>query len=244
VNIRPLKNHRGEITGAINCFYDITERKQAEERLRDSDRHKNEFLAMLAHELRNPPAPILVSIEVLRRAKRVEGSDPQRSQRPADGLVTAHDLSHRTDHALEVLQRQVGQMVRLVDDLLDAGRISQGKIELRRERVELSSVVYHVVDAVRPISEGRDQDLIVTLPTVPVYLDADPTRLAQIIGNLLNNACKFTDRCGHIWLTAEREGDSGAKSCRRRVNAIRPTGRHPCARCGHRHRRRSAGARI
>ena len=101
-------------------------------------------------------------------------------------------------------------MVRLVDDLLDAGRISRGKIELRRELIELSSVVYHVVDAVRPISEHREQALTVTLPRLPVYLDADPTRLGQIIGNLLNNACKFTERGGHIWLTVEREEESGA----------------------------------
>ena len=113
----------------------------------------------------------------------------------------------RVDHALDVLQRQVGQMVRLVDDLLDAGRIGSGKIDLRRERVELSSVVHHVVDAVRPLTEPRSQELTVTLPTAPVYLSADPTRLAQIIGNLLNNASKFTDRGGHIWLTVERSDE-------------------------------------
>jgi two-component system CheB/CheR fusion protein len=209
VNIRPLKNQHGQITGAINCFYDITERKQIEEALRDADRRKNEFLAMLAHELRNPLAPILVSIEILRRAKELEESDLQDGQRRSDGLATSYDLNDRIDQALDVLQRQVNQMVRLVDDLLDAGRISRGKIGLRRERVELSSVVYHVVDAARPISDRREQELTVTLPSAVVYLDADPTRLGQIIGNLLNNACKFTERGGHVWLTVEREEGSG-----------------------------------
>jgi two-component system, chemotaxis family, CheB/CheR fusion protein len=211
VNILPLKNERGEVTGAINCFYDITERKRAEEALRESDRHKNEFLAMLAHELRNPLAPILVSIEVLRRARSAEGSKPRHPQRRAnESSATTHGPSDRTEQALAVLQRQVGQMVRLVDDLLDAGRISRGKIDLRRERVELSSVVYHAVEAVRPITEGRNQELTVTVPRLPVYLDADPTRLAQIVGNLLNNACKFTAAHGHIWLTVERWEEPGA----------------------------------
>ena len=109
-------------------------------------------------------------------------------------------------------------MVRLVDDLLDASRISRGPIELRRQRIDLSSVVRHAVEAARPLSESREQRLSVTLPEAPVALDADPTRLAQIVGNLLNNASKFTDRGGSIWLTAEREGRSGV------VIRVRDTG--------------------
>ena len=176
--------------------WEASERARAEEQLREASIRKDEFLATLAHELRNPLAPILVSIEIMRRAKRIEASDQERL-----------DLSPRVDHALDVLQRQVGQMVRLVEDLLDAGRISRGKIDLRRERVELSSVVHHAVDAVRPFTERRSQELTVTLPTAPVYLSADPTRLAQIVGNLLNNASKFTDRGGHVWLTVERSDE-------------------------------------
>ena len=204
VNIRPLKNERGDIMGAINCFYDITARKEMEDSLRESDRRKSEFLAMLAHELRNPLAPIRHSLEVMRRARKVESpaalSQGTGRTKPAP--------SHPVDAAMDVLDRQVGQMVRLVDDLLDAGRISRGKMVLRKERVELSSVVHHAVEAVRPLCESSDQELTVTLPQEPVYLNADPTRLAQIVGNLLNNACKFSDRGGHIWLTVERTEES------------------------------------
>jgi PAS domain-containing protein len=124
VNIRPLKNERGDIMGAIACFYDITARKEMEDSLRDSDRHKSEFLAMLAHELRNPLAPIRNSLEVMRRAVKVEsaatGSQGTGRMTPA--------LRQPVDAAIDVLDRQVGQMVRLVDDLLDVGRISRGKM--------------------------------------------------------------------------------------------------------------------
>ena len=105
------------------------------------------------------------------------------------------------------MERQVGQMVRLVDDLLDVSRISRGKIELRRGRVELASVVHHAVEAARSLCESMEHELTVTLPPQPVYLNADPTRLAQVVGNLLNNACKFTDQGGRISLTVEREGE-------------------------------------
>jgi CheY-like chemotaxis protein len=105
-----------------------------------------------------------------------------------------------------MMERQVGQMVRLVDDLLDASRISRGKIELRRERVELSSVIYHAVEAARPLVDSLRHTLDVALPPEPVWLDADPSRLAQIVGNLLNNACKFTDAGGRISLDVERDG--------------------------------------
>jgi CheY-like chemotaxis protein len=119
-------------------------------------------------------------------------------------------VNHHTGHAVKVLTRQVAHMVRLVDDLLDAARISRGKIELRKERVDVFSVVRNAVDAVRPLCENLQHQLTVTLPSDPVFLNADPARLAQIVGNLLNNACKFTERGGHIWLTVDRVEPSQA----------------------------------
>lgn len=189
VNIRPVKSEDGAILGAINCFYDITARKITEGQVRDSDNRKTEFLAMLAHELRNPLAPILSSLAVMR-----------------SGLKNGSPV----DASMDVLDRQVGQMVRLVEDLLDAGRISSGKLDLRLERVELSSVVHHAVEAARPLCDSKGHELTVTLPQAPVYLNADPTRLAQIVGNLLNNACKFSNSGGHVWLTVERAESAGA----------------------------------
>jgi CheY-like chemotaxis protein/two-component sensor histidine kinase len=141
---------------------------------------------MLAHELRNPLAPISNAVRALRLSP---------SQDPA------------TSAAAGMLDRQVGQMARLVDDLLDMSRITRGKIELRRQRVELRSIVEQAVDAVRASYLNLHHELTVTQPSEPIYLDADPARIAQIIGNLLNNAGKFTDRGGVIALSVARSGD-------------------------------------
>jgi signal transduction histidine kinase/ActR/RegA family two-component response regulator len=165
---------------------EIAERQRAEEALRQTDRRKSEFLAMLAHELRNPLAPMRNAVEILRRS----GGDDQ-----------------RVNPATEMMQRQLGQMVRLVDDLLDVSRISRGSIHLRREPVELASIVHQAVEAARPLCATLDHELTVTLPPQAIYLDADPSRLAQVVGNLLSNACKFTERGGHIRLSVEREGN-------------------------------------
>jgi PAS domain S-box-containing protein len=193
VNIRPLKGSNGEITGAINCFHDISERSRIErgrqqqaDALTDLNRRKDEFLAMLGHELRSPLAPIRNAVEILGQA----GSD-----------------GRQVKPATEIMQRQVAHLARLVDDLLDISRITRAKIELRKEPVELASVLQHAVQAVRPFRESMGHELTVTLPPEPMYLNADPVRLGQVVGNLLSNACKFTDKGGHIWLTAEREGN-------------------------------------
>jgi signal transduction histidine kinase/ActR/RegA family two-component response regulator len=164
----------------------LAERERAARALREADQRKDEFLAMLAHELRNPLAPIRNAVEILRRF----GSDEQKMKT-----------------ATEMIQRQVGQLVRLVDDLLDINRITRAKIELRKEPVELASVVHHAVEAVRPFCESMGHELTVTLPPEPTYLNADPVRLGQVMGNLLNNAFKFTDKGGRICLTVEREGN-------------------------------------
>jgi len=171
---------------------DVTERRRLEDDLRrvvaelsDADRRKNEFLAMLAHELRNPLAPISNAVRALSLGRRDETA---------------------VDSASEMLERQVGQIIRLVDDLLDVSRISRGKIALRPERVELTRIIVQAVEASRAQYRSMDQELTVSLPSEPVYLNADPTRLAQVVGNLLNNAHKFTDVGGRISVAVEREG--------------------------------------
>ncbi len=186
LTISPIKDATGRVVGASKIARDIGDQKRLHAKLREADRRKNEFLAMLAHELRNPLAPIRNAVQIL----RLKGADSQ--------AVSA---------ASEMMERQVGQLVRLVDDLLDVSRISQGKIELRKGRIELASAVNHAVEAARPLVREMDHDLIVTLPPRPIFLYADPTRLAQVVGNLLNNACKFTDKGGRIWLTVEQEGE-------------------------------------
>jgi PAS domain S-box-containing protein len=171
---------------------DVTERRRLEDDLRrvaeelsGADRRKNEFLAMLAHELRNPLAPISNAVRALTLGRRDETA---------------------VDSASEMLERQVGQIIRLVDDLLDVSRISRGKIALRTERVELAPIIQQAVEATRALYRSMNQELTVRLTSEPVYLNADPTRLAQVVGNLLNNACKFTDVGGRISLVVEREG--------------------------------------
>ncbi|MBC7900107.1 MAG: PAS domain S-box protein [Saprospiraceae bacterium] len=187
----PIRDDEGNVVQWFGTNTDVTEERQMADELRqlaanlsEADHRKNEFLAMLAHELRNPLAPISNALQII----RMNG----------DGSATA---------ASEMMERQVGQLVRLVDDLLDVSRITQGKIELRTGRIELASFVNHAVEAARPSCENTGIELRVTIPATPIYLTGDPARLTQVVGNLLNNSCKFTDKGGRIDLIVETDND-------------------------------------
>src|SRR3954470_20927140 len=166
------------MTGAA---VDITARKRDEEALREADRRKDDFLALLAHELRNPLAPVRNGLQVIRMS-------PDRAVR---------------ERSQEMMDRQLGHLVRLIDDLLDVSRITRNKLELRREQVTLADVVGSAVETARPVIDATGHDLRVSLPPEPVELDADLTRLAQVFGNLLTNSAKYTPPGGRIALTAE-----------------------------------------
>jgi PAS domain S-box-containing protein len=182
----PIRDGAGKVSGAVMVFHDVTERRRVEKALREADRKKDEFLAMLAHELRNPLVPIRNGLKVLKLA----GNDPVRAE-----------------EARSIMDQALNQMVRLVDDLLDVSRITTGKLQLRKERVDLATVVQNAVEATRPLIDAQGHKLTVTLPPAPVLLDADPTRLAQVFSNLLNNAAKYSEDGGDITLSAELAGD-------------------------------------
>lgn len=185
VTISPIRNACGKIVGASKIARDITERKRAEEAIKEADRLKDEFLATLSHELRNPLAPIRNAVQAL---KQIGPPDPQLQQLRG------------------IIDRQVAQMTRLVDDLLDISRITQNRITLYKERLELMTVVGRAVETSRPLIDARKHHLAVYLPAEPAAVEGDLTRLAQVISNLLNNAAKYTEEGGNIWLTAEKSG--------------------------------------
>lgn len=184
ITVSPVEDARGRIIGGAKIARDITARKQAEEALLEADRRKSEFLALLAHELRGPLAPVRNGLQIV----QLHGGN-------ADAVAAAAGM----------MERQIGQMARLIDDLIDVSRISLGKLELRQEPLELTSVVRSVAEATLSVYEEMHHELTFTLSPQPIYVNADPIRLAQVVGNLLTNACKFTDKGGRIRLTVERE---------------------------------------
>lgn len=187
------RNEAGDVAGFSAICREISEQKELEDKLRrvasdlaDANRKMNEFLATLAHELRNPMAPIRTGLEVIRVA--------------IDDPVTV-------EKTRSMMERQAHQMIRLIDDLLDLSRITQGKLNLKRARIDLADVLGSAVDAIRPAIDEAGHALHVSLPSSPIWLDGDPNRLAQVFANLLNNASKYTTASGQIWLTAQRDGD-------------------------------------
>jgi signal transduction histidine kinase/ActR/RegA family two-component response regulator len=169
--------------------------------LREADQRKDEFLAILAHELRNPLAPILNSLNLLK-------------------LTSAQDTS--TQRATAMMERQVNHMVRLVDDLLEVSRISRGKIELRKGPIELNAIVRSALETSRPHIDAAGQYLLLEFPPEPLMLEGDFVRLTQVVSNLLNNAAKYSDPGGRIWLTVQREGGTAVISVRDMGRGIPP----------------------
>jgi signal transduction histidine kinase len=188
----PLMNIDGAVVEWLGMASDITDRKQGEEerdrlvvRLREEDERKDKFLATLAHELRNPLAPLRNGLQIMRLA-----------QGDAEALERVRSM----------MERQLGQMVHLIDDLLDLSRISHGKIDLRVERIELAKAVQQAIDTSRPSIAQADHELLIKFPPDPIYVDADLTRLVQVFSNLLNNAAKFTEPGGRIRLAMHQAG--------------------------------------
>jgi len=183
-NATPMRGPDGVVRGAVGAFVDVSELKRAEARLREADRRKDEFLAILSHELRNPLMPIRTSLYILERGE--PGSDNVR-------------------RAMATMTRQVQHLARLIDDLLDVTRITRGKMELRREPLVLQEVAARAVEDHAAAAEAAGLTLSSDLALEPLRIDGDPTRLAQVIGNLLGNAIKFTPAGGQVWLEVARE---------------------------------------
>ena len=182
----PLHDHRGKLVGVIGVFRDVTQQKHAEQLIQQAVRRRDEFLAMLSHELRNPLGAIVAATSLLQ------------SEPPGDA---AHQKR------LQILERQSQQMARLLDDLLEVSRVTQDKIDLRREVVDISEVVTEAADAVRGLMQDRQIEFTVKVPRAPLYVDGDPARLQQVHVNLLRNAAKYTARGGHVSVEVAQDGD-------------------------------------
>jgi two-component system CheB/CheR fusion protein len=181
-----VRDSAGRAVHALAVVQDITDRRRAEEALREADRRKDDWLAILGHELRNPLSPMRNAIEIVR---------------------LCGDSSPEVRQASEILRRQAAHMTQLLEDLLDVSRIGRGKVELRKEIIDIRSAIERAIETSRPLVESQRHILEVKLPSGPLWIDADPIRIAQVFANLLNNAAKYTDQGGRIWLHVERNGE-------------------------------------
>src|SRR5271170_3550829 len=189
LNARPFPPDSKHPELILLAVYDVSAVRQRADELADLDRRKDEFLAMLSHELRNPLAPILNAALLLRlhsNRNRLLGIE--------------NPVIHQS---AAIIERQVGQLARIVDDLLEVSRITTGRIQLHQERIAAGVVVENAVATVRSLIDQREHELTVSLPKQPIWLHADAARLEQVLVNLLTNAAKYTDQGGHIWLTVE-----------------------------------------
>jgi PAS domain S-box-containing protein len=182
-DVQPMRDEAGRIAGWCGTQTDISEQREMAQRLREHDRRKDEFLAMLAHELRNPLAAISNATQVLKRTDQPE---------------------HR-EWGRGIIEANVTHLARMIDDLLDVSRVTRGRIQLRKQRLNVVTLVNSAVETVRPLVEERKHRLTVSLETAPMLVEGDPTRLEQILVNLLNNAAKYTESGGRITLTAQAE---------------------------------------
>jgi PAS domain S-box-containing protein len=210
----PIRTLDGKLSGAILVFREITERKRHEDELResldalreanqhkdelmselkDTDRRKDEFLAMLAHELRNPLSPISNALQVWPLVE----NDPEELNR-----------------LRSMMERQIRQLIRLIDDLMDVSRISRGRIQLQKQRVDLRTVISEAIESVQPLIDTESHRVTVALPAEPLFVEGDVARLTQVFGNVLHNAVKYAGRNGVIWIAAERRDGHAAVSIR------------------------------
>ena len=188
-----IRDSKGASHSIIAVSIDITERRKAEDALVEAARRKDQFLAMLAHELRNPLAPIRNAAQVLK-------------------MVGADDTHHQW--AREVIERQVQHLTRLVDDLLDVSRITSGKVVLQREALDVAMIITRALETMRPLIDARQHRLDVVLPPAPLRVEGDLTRLVQVVSNLLNNAAKYTEQGGRLAITVTQQDDHVAISVR------------------------------
>ncbi len=183
----PVRNDEGDIDRWFGTGTDISDRMEIEQKLKDADCRKDEFLATLAHELRNPLSPISNALQI---------------------WPLVMDDKAELEHLREIMARQVRQMIRLIDDLLDVSRITRGKIRLRQQPVDVRTLITSAVESVQPLIDACEHRLTISTPAVPLFVNGDAVRLTQVLANILSNAAKYTGRKGEIGLAAETRGDN------------------------------------